>query len=473
MKTKRTIITVLLTVLLISAALMVGCSSPGDGMLPSNEESTKVDNYRIPPGKGIVRFNISGDNARTILPTPTAVGSMFYSVVFEKSGASLYYPSNDNGVNPSGEYLAYSDINTTPLALTPGSYNVTVTAFSTDNSLSDAIQLAGWSSDVATPVVISNSSTTPVNANLIGFIGAGATSGIFNYSVTIPSDVGNYTTRTLRIKGYGNAYDQTFQLNDNGTATANPTLALTAGYYTVTVTVAKTDYLTKLYTYALHIYPSMTSTLTLTSTDLTLVKNVFDVDFDLNMSTGSNTNGAYNGATQHLGYGNFVLNPGNPISSAGYGFTGWNTKDDGTGDDWTFASSRVKNDVTLYVKWSPPGASGNTGFTFTFTVDDLLTSAEVTGQQILHRGNFATGSTVTLRLTDPTDDSWVISSIEWTTGGVDLSTHKNVTTGALVINNSSTFWDLLVDDIRIDVQAELASAPGVLYNATVIIPVAD
>jgi len=259
MKTKRTLITVLTAALLVSAALIIGCSSPGDGMSPDQGgggAGQKNDNFQIPPGKGVIRINVSDKNSRTVLPDNTVSGirveDMVFDIVFTGVSNNLNWPG-------TGTYLNYTQLTNIPISLVADTYDILLTAYE------DAIvkvPIAGWSAGApdypSGGYQISSGGDETATANLIGFTNGNA-EGKFSYSFNVPA--GSYTASALVINGTtkGSFTDgATIPLNP-GTTTANADYSLPSGYYIVRATFSQTDHITKQYMQAVHIYPAMTS----------------------------------------------------------------------------------------------------------------------------------------------------------------------------------------------------------------------
>ncbi|MDR2716740.1 MAG: InlB B-repeat-containing protein [Treponema sp.] len=456
MKTRKMVIAVLTATLLISAALIAGCTNPPDGL--SFKPGTE-DNFQIPEGKGVVRLKISDSDARTILPTPLA--TMYYDVIFTHATTSANNKTIPADISADNK-VAFGAVSGIPIALATGNYSVVITAY---NNLAGTIPIAGWTGNVS----ITATQTTGQTANLIAFVD-GTGSGTFSYSITVPAGTTN-----------------TFDIVKSGGGTTSPTLIagtnaasipLTSGYYTVKVTSSQTDYLTQQYVRVLHIYPAMTSTMP-TISITALVKNRFQVTFEPDDGTVEDTSTNDYSAVTDIKYGSKLTDPGDPIPDlSGYSFGGWYKNSSYTGGAWDFDTDRVLADYDLFAEWIAPGATGNVNFTVTFTFNDVA-NASASGGGTINRGNFVSGSTVTLTLAAPTTGSW--SGITWYISGMDATDVADHVNGsnALVINNSSDFWDVLAaSSFEVTVVATLggSTTPGFnngLYSSTVEITVGD
>jgi len=451
MKTKGTLITVLTAALLVSAALIIGCSSPGDGMSAGLKE-TKESNFKAPPGKGIVRLNVSDKNARTIMPDSTSlpIANMYFIVEFESStgGTDFTFPSSGT--------LIYNDIIGTPIVADAGEYNITITAFENQDGTNP---IAGWSSDApgygsvasgATGGVyeVTISGTTDITANLVAF-GNGANTGYFVYSISIPN--GSYDSAKFGITRYSSAvggFPSPIDLNITpGTPLiSSPGYTLPSGYYTVTVTLTKAHYRTIYYRYALHIYPAMTSTLNL-DVDDPLVQNEFELSFNVPSALVSNFSAF---ASKYVGYATVLSDtgivPAPAPSAVTTSFDGWWSDADFLTGKLTLSNERILNaNRTLYAKLTPGGASSPNGITITFDFADQ--ALLVTASGTIHRNTFSTISTVTIALPDISASGGSWTNVSWQTGisSVDAaiaSTHKQGD-GSLVINNSSSYYPVL------------------------------
>jgi hypothetical protein len=449
MKTKKSVIAVLTVTLLVTAVLIVGCMNPMDGI--SYQGGNSADSYKAPAGKGVVRFNLSDNNARTILPdlTTTPLSGMYFDVRFTPaSGPVTYFPGYAATAPATKATLAQLD--NIAISLDAGTYTAMITAY--DNA-AGATPIAGWTSTTGAISITASQANTPVTVNLTGFVN-GTDDGIFSYSITIP-DV-TYTT-TLNITGYGNAYPGSSVILDADDINA-ASIPLPSGYYIVKVTSSETYYQTQEYTEALHIYPIMTSTMTPLNTPAALVKNIFQVDFDLASELVSNGTAF---GIRNIGYANVIGTVANPApTNPSTAFGGW-FKEVGLTTPWTtFATDRVFTDQTMYAKFVPAGTPGTSTFIITFTFADLASPATPSSASI-SRATFNGGSTVTLTLAPPPGPGNTWDSVTWTIGGTDFSSHVNGS-GQLVINNSADFYSILAANFF--VVSIVADKGGVPYS---------
>jgi hypothetical protein len=454
MKTKKAIIAVLTVALLISAALIVGCTNPMDGV-SVQRGGGGGDSVKAPAGKGIIKLSIADSDARTILPDLPDVEDMFYQVqFFTDSGDSTFsvagptVPANlatDNKVAFSA--ITGSNVIALTAAPTTGTrYKVVITAFDSA-AFATAVPIAGWTS--ASPhILVMEDSVTPVAANLIGFAN-GDDDGLFAYSITYNALVTssftitpapNWGARTLDVKKYASGLagasvkiadgaSVNFPIDINNIATANTSgtdITLPSGYYYVIVTLkASANCQDRVYESVMHIYPTLKSTLTLTSTDLPSPnQNTFSVQFDLN-GQPNNNGGAYGGTNPKTisSISNASsCDPGAPLNLS-YTFDGWYTNNNGTGTEFVPTVTKVFKDMFIYGKWTTgTGIEFGSGSSITFTVTDATIGNVLSGTGAgASYDDFKTGGSIrTFTLGGGT-----FSGITWRLNGVDLGINTN------------------------------------------------
>jgi len=468
MKTKKTIITVLAVVLVISAALIVSCidlleevsgkpkvtETAGAPKVAEDFEAPVIDsNFIIPEGKGVVRFKISDKNMRTIMPDPASnpLSAMLFTIQFDhKTDDSKDHSLPADIVNDTK--LAISAVNTS-IALAPGDYDITITAY---DPVSE-IPIATWSNPTTSPVSIVATQTTPISANLVGIID-GVDTGKFSYDITLPANgIGVFTAENYSSHvSTPIALTQSVQNEDE--------VDLPSGSYIVTLTVSATNYQTRQYVRVLHIYPEMTSTV-LTINVPALVKNRFQIDFDLDSVSVSNTAGTFD--QQNIVYANHVTieDPVPTGADSGKSFVAW-YKEDSFTNVWNLSSERVFNDATLYAKFAAPGATGNVQFTISFTINDAMSGLVSNGTGAIYKGSFSGEDTVTITLADPSTGHW--EGITWTVQDIPASTLAShygsggTDPKVLIINNSQDFYGLLSgpdgDSFEVSVTANLVDS---------------
>jgi hypothetical protein len=144
----------------------------------------------------------------------------------------------------------------------------------------------------------------------------------------------------------------------------------------------------------------------------------------------------------------------------------------GTTVDYVFVKTAAPLDFkVLRVMIKQPPVTG-IRLTVTFTITDAMGNSSVTGGTTISRGTFNGGSTLTLALGAPIGGgSW--SGITWSVSGLSdttVASHVN-TSNALVIDNTSDFWDVLAaPSFEVAVTAALSGVP---YSTAVTITVTN
>jgi len=469
MKTKKTVIAVIAAMLVISAVLIVSCIEPID-----EKNTYTADNYQIPAGKGVIRFKLSDSNLRTILPD-NDLSNMKFQVILTDATTSTptTYPS-------ASTFFTATEINsntTPPIVLDPDDYDVSICAYDTTG----LIEIAGWDSDPLDPIKLVPNGSETITANLIA-VNSGSATGTFKYNFNIPNDgytaqldILNYSTG-VTIGATSDATPISLPLTLPTTGALSPGSAtIPRGYYIVKVTVAKTNYQTKSYVRALHIYPAMTSTMeNITVPALTKVADL-KVTFDLGKVNGNDitdTTSGNNYTAQYKTYAAtvsaFTYTPLADAPNAGYTFVNW-YKNDLKTVLWNFTTDRVLADNTvLYAGWNPPAGLGDVKFKITFDIDDFADGI-ISGGNI-SRANFNGASQVLLTI-DAAPDSGKWKNIQWdvqgitntTLSGASLLDTTNDADDTLIINNSSLFWSLLAQpSFEVTVLLDLYDSTGAI-----------
>jgi uncharacterized repeat protein (TIGR02543 family) len=399
MKTRKTVIAVLSAVLLISAALIVGCMNQLDGITDNVAE----DNYQVPEGKGLIRFKFADFNARTILPdnnsvTGLALANMKFDVVYTGTAGGnttvKYYPVSvaSPGDRPTAaEKASLSAGKLPPIALTADSYTIVVTAFTANG----ATAVAEWSSltdDVYVPsgkVTVGGGTAVDVTANLVAIFAASSTNptvaqGTFSYVLDIldlPAVSATqlttlaYTAKTLDVENLNTSAIVSKDFDDDPLIA---TINLDAGYYIVTFTLEADHCHDRVVEHIMHIYPGMTSRLGITGSPETIPapnQNQFTVRFNLQSVADTTTIPNYTSNITNI----FVNNAdslsttsaykGVP-SNAGYTFNGWyDAPTSGTLVTATIAAKKIFKDEQVYAQWTPIVTDG-VDITVTFVISD-------------------------------------------------------------------------------------------------------
>jgi hypothetical protein len=468
MKTKKTVIAVLLAVLMISAALIAGCSNPVDG-LPDQKD---FENIKAPVGKGVVRLKITDTGVnRTVLPT-SSLSTMRFVIEFTPvvNGTAFSIPA-DILLDTKPLLSALPS----PATLEEGDYTVTITGFNNAGT----VPIASWES-ASGAILIDNSVPATVEANLKGKIDS-LVDGYLNYSITLPGvgpagDSTPYTISTLRMDTYGTTdgvINKTLDLGANNLSGTGSGTNFRPGYYLLRATVGETGYQPKEYVRIVHIYPTMTSTVD-TIIIPALVKNSFTVTFTTDDGVvdvdGTDLN---NYSNKTVGYGNKVPAFGaNPIpDDITYSFGGWR-QGSLSGGAWAFATDRVTADTNLFVKWNAPGVSnGDADFDITFNFSDAATASAT--DDTISRAALYSGTTYTLSLgTAPGSGAW--NNITWSTAAGTIITNAHVSGGNFVISDSADFNPFIItgQDFEVTVTATLSGSdddeyPDGTYSGTV------
>jgi len=354
MKTRKTVIAVLITALLISAALIVGCYDQVDELSGKDTE----ENYQIPEGKGIIKLKISDNNARTIMPTAFPLADMYFTITCTATsgGANATYP-------PTGRVKYTAPVN---IVLSNGTYTVVVSAYDDYDSgdTTVGVPIAGYTE---AGVVINNASED-VTANLIG-VTSGTDKGTFHYDVafTAPTNGDNtsiaYTSRIMQVWTYTSPVQVGGDYNIGTTSAGN--IQLNPGFYTVKIILQANKCQDRVIENILHIYPSMTSYYGESGTPMTLpapIQNNFTVNFSLDGVTQDTTSLTL---TQNVANAGYASSPGSP-DSATHIFQNWVTAQGGS-TVFIFATTRIFKDTTIYAKWTPKDGAN---ITITFEIVD-------------------------------------------------------------------------------------------------------
>jgi len=366
---KRRFLAVLTAALLISAALITGCTNQFD------EQNKPDDNVIIPEGKGLVRLNLADNSARTILPSSPLplVTSMYYDIEFTAR--------TNPGTNSKSLSRESSTDAQKPIVLAVGTYDVTITAW---NASTGGKALAGWKSPTE-GIVVASGVSTPVSANLLGWTKDG--DGIFTYTITVPAFPAAPLLTWIGSSYYAckiEIYDDNDDLVDvdiddspiptsltAGGATTR-SIKLPAGYYTVVITLSVFNCQDRIITNVLHVYNTMTSSYTYSVPAVN--QNIFTVRFSLNGQMADDPDSEFSIGPTLNKIEQLIENIGKPTDpglpkSTTHTFGGWFRNAGGTGTAWDFANDLVFQDTILYAKWTEKGTEGAT-ITITFTVSD-------------------------------------------------------------------------------------------------------
>jgi len=455
---KRRFLAALSAVLLISAALVASCTNPLDGY------SDKQDNNSVeaPAGKGLVRINITDPNAKSILPSLPAVGTMYYSVQFVGTATTTIGASTA---------LTYSALNNVPIALDADTYAITITAW---KEAAKTNALAGWTGSAT----VSSGTPTTVSANLEGWTTSGT--GTFTYTITVPAlptttttawtittPPTSYTTCEMEVRNASNALvgsviDLSTPANRTGSIPS-----ISSGYYTVKITLSAANCQNRVVgPIDMLIFNTLTSDYSYSVPALN--QNEFSVAFNLN---GKNDDDGTCTTTTQSGISNAgtVSNPGNPGDN-GYDFVGWHDNAAGSGTAWTFGSSGTKvfKDTTLYAQWTPKTATtiniaAIDGVTAPVTGATPVTAVTATAQYtgtVAWSGNpttFAGGTAYTATITLTPKSGYTLTGVT-----ADFFT----VSGASPVNNSADSGVITAVFPATDTTINIAAIGGVTAPAT-------
>lgn len=423
MKTRKTVIAVLVAVLLVSAALIVGCMNQLDGISDKDAE----DDYPIPEGKGRIKFKITDGNARTILPTAN-VANMYFTFTFtDVSGGS----TNGNIITlPSTGRTGYSS--SIPLVLPESTYTASVTAY---NAASDGQVISGWDSGLTSYTISAGNLSNSVNVTLEGVID-GLGQGLFTYSITVPSisqpdnttityipngtDINSMTMKVT--KGITNTY-----ILSEGVNTQSPAggILLDSGVYTITVTLKANNCQPRVINTVMHIYNGLTSNYNVSVA--APVQNLFTVKFDTSPTGSAVSQASVQNADTASKPSSDPTN-----SNTSLEFDDWYVASGGS-TKFNF-SSKIFRDTTIFAHWKPAAGNGPLGIVVTFTpisadVATLTPSGANIDYDTVLAGGMGSAVTFTVGGID-TDITWLLD-------GDDISskTASGVLTFSDILNN--------------------------------------
>jgi hypothetical protein len=361
MVNKRRFLAALSAAMLISAALVTSCMSPLDEH-QNKYQDKQEDSTHPPAGKGLVRIRVIDTEIRSILPTLPSVASLYFSVQFTGAEAGNV---NDKIVPPSGA-SSYADLNNVPIVLAEDDYTILITAYDDDPD-EGGNPVAGWSGEAT----VEDGKSTAITANLHGFTSSGK--GTFTYTVVVPAlptsgtswtvttPPTDYDTITMEILDdndvpvtddfNGDPIDLTLDIGPNTNS-----ILLPSGYYTVKITLTADNCQDRTATYAMHIYDTMTSTLS-SYTIPPINQNKFSVYFNTN-GYPNDDGGTFSSTTQtqkNIAFLGTVASPGTLLNTT-HDFGGWFPAGGGDGTvsgvEWILGDTKVLKDTTLYAYWT-------------------------------------------------------------------------------------------------------------------------
>ncbi|MCL2184550.1 MAG: hypothetical protein FWB86_01675 [Treponema sp.] len=428
--------TTMAVVLLIAALLITNCMEPIDtsGITKTSSDKTEL----LQEGKGTITLSINDPKGRsTILPAWSGLIEKYTVTLTPATGSPTVF-----------EVVDFSTPQTKTVEL--GTYTVTVVGFFEAAAATECcIDCDGVDNNTACACICcggDGSSCSSCSFKEKMPVASGSSAGV------VVTSLGAQTTITLKeyLSGTGTfTWDFTNYLPSNfsggdtaqitfvpivtgtdpGTIdlTSNPTgsyLAITAGYYNVTLTISKTGYFDHSVNRVLHIYRNMTSAWTDTNMIEDLAPKTYTITFD-------GQGGTDPAPILNHPHGNTITtDPGEPTGGpSAKVWDGWYTQD-GTvdwGTKWIFTASgfRVLNTMTLYGKWDDNSAN------LQITVNDFNVSEVVLNTSTpltVHVSEFqykAVGTSVNKTIT--ITNSETLSGITWTCGGIQLGTASSLT----------------------------------------------
>jgi len=452
MKTRKTVIAVLIAALLVSAALIVGCMNQFDGISGNDAE----DNYQIPEGKGIVKLKISDPTKRTIMPdSSTFLTDMYFTITCTATsgGANETWPASGRSKIPTG---------TQNIILTDGTYTIVVSAYSYGTDGTDGVPIAGGTK---TGVIVSSSSVN-VDINLIG-ITTGTNKGTFFYNIEgdaitkgTYSPAPSYATKILQIINYGGSQEGS-DIDLDGDASGSPTgsVNLDPGFYTIKVILSagSTYYQDRVVDNVMHIYPSMTTYYGTSIAHVTIpapIQDKFTVSYDLDGVVQSSS----------VALSEIIANAGtvsthpSPTSST-HEFVKWVISQGGS-TAFGFGSTKIFKDTKIWAEWTPKAGAS---IYITFVIDD---GAAGTISDMSVMNSKLTFNYAELSATVPTQSIILITTMDdplWTLNGLSLSatttSNPNDTIKIDSTSNASFLDTLASGSHRINVSGKVSGIP--------------
>jgi len=363
MKTRKTVIAVLSAVLLISAALIVGCIGQFEG---ASIKEAEEDNFVVPKRKGLIKFKINDGRARTIMPTAD-LDTMHFKFIFIDSDTVTGPHTITWPVSGTVEYSSSISI-----YLPEETYTVDINAYS-DSDGNSAHLITSWSSGATTYQVNTNTST-PIDAYLTGDVTSGA-NGKFNYHITIPNiappaitDLDNYT-KTLTILTHDDSTEADLFEADGITPVTNPIIldaadginfnaddiVLDAGQYYVYVKLTADHCQDRVIKNVMYIYRNLPTNYG-TSDDSIEVPHIVQNEFTVRFHSGTTpdngvTGGSFTGGIMDIIYNNAekATNPFSSPTHNDYTFVGW-FKEPGYVNGWNW-NTLIFKDTEIYAYW--------------------------------------------------------------------------------------------------------------------------
>ncbi|MDR0301607.1 MAG: InlB B-repeat-containing protein [Treponema sp.] len=396
----------------------------------------------FPKEKGSFSLVLGGDiKGRTILPDTSLSSFAEFKLEF------FPYEGGTPGSTPVTIVRTPTDLNTDPIFLDAGFYDLKVTAYvNTGGSI-----LAAASGELLNFEIIAGGTNTGTVPMKVYVNGAGQ--GTFKWDITVPTVPAGLDEASITIERLNTTTgtpNQTLYFIGGPTTTISnqDSVLLNSGYYNVTFTLSKdTETQQIIRRDILHIYQNMESSITLVFSNTDFYTKNYLVTFAYD-------DGVTGDGIETVYYDVKIIKPTDPTRT-GYVFGGWYTDKPAYANEWDFNNDTVTDDITLYAKWLTAEI-----FDFTFVIND--NSPELVNSDIVIYPGVSGLSTATLKVANSSDYSPPSTNIKWYYNGSSLGS------GDELILSSTNLGD--ESGLRfITVEAETSG--GARYSTIVIVMV--
>ena len=375
-----------------------------------------------------------------------------YDLSIDKAGTAVDAVSIDDGGSITiANTIATTDAGTyTVTATGKGNYEGTITkdfVLTVQNEYTVSYELNGGdgTAPAAVPVIDGATiETAPVAPTKTGYAFDGWYTAVTEGTKFIFGAAGTGTEVTASITLYAqwtiNEYTVSYDNNSGtGSATAS-TVNYGATIASAPTSISRTGYtLSSWNTQADGNGDAFTFGTTTVTEDITLYAqwtiNQYTVSYDNNSGTGSATASTVN-------YGATIASAPTSISRTGYTLSSWNTQADGNGDAFTFGTTTVTEDITLYAQWtinqytvsydnnSGTGSATASTVNYGATIASAPTSISRTGYTLSSWNTQADGNgdAFTFGTTTVTEDITLYA--QWTINQYTVSYDNNSGTGS-------------------------------------------
>jgi uncharacterized repeat protein (TIGR02543 family) len=308
--------------------------------------------HNIPPGMGSFSLRLSGNVSRTILPaTPDTAYFTSYELAFTAvSGGANNTVTRTN-----------TNLTTDPVALVPGTYNLTVTAFAGTPAAARG---------TLTGIVVNLGENTTGEVLLKLLLAEGT--GTFSWNITFPGEV---TSATMTIRNPAGVQQGE---NINLTSGTSANRELPSGVYNITINLINSTGNRAIVWYeVLHIYSTLTSNFTKEFLEMNFYQTHYVVGFE-------NINGNDGYVQQTILHGDTVSAPAVP-DRPGWFFGGWYENGIFTNPAWDF-NTQIINDFNLIARWCPVAVTAGASTGYFDTLEDALASITTAGTYTVRIG---------------------------------------------------------------------------------------